>query len=172
MNRTKTCSAALAATIALSALALADMGTTQLRPNAGFDRIKGLVGDWQGAGKDGKPVTINYTLVADGSALMETLNHGQDSPMVTMYYPDGARLMMTHYCSAHNQPRMRADAQGAEPKALTFNFVDATNLSSPSEGHMERLVVSFIDLDHFSQEWTFKAKGQKQVDLFSLERKN
>ena len=37
---------------------------------------------------------------------------------------------------------------------------------------MERLVVSFIDLDHFSQEWTFKAKGQKQVDLFSLERKN
>ena len=113
---------------------------------------------------------VTYALVADGSAVMETLEPGDESAMITMYHPDGSRVMMTHYCSAHNQPRMRAEAATADPKTLTFNFVDATNLSSPSEGHMERLVVSFADPDHFTQEWTFKVKDQKQVEVFTFQR--
>jgi len=170
MDRSKTGVAALVAFLCATALALADASTTQKKANYGFDRLKALVGDWQGTAKDGKTVKVSYSLVADGSAVMETLETGMESTMITMYHPDGSRVMMTHYCSAHNQPRMRAEAASADPKSLTFNFVDATNLASPSDGHMERLVVSFVDPDHFTQEWTFKVKDQKQVDVFAFQR--
>jgi len=172
MNRSKTCAALFVAILCAAAPAAADPTTTQANPNYGFAKIKALVGAWQGTSKDGKTVKATYTLVADGSAVMETLEPGTESPMITMYHPDGSRVMMTHYCSAHNQPRMRAEAPAADPKTLTFSFLDATNLSSPAEGHMDRLVVSFVDPDHFAQEWTFKAKGQTQVDTFSFQRAN
>ncbi len=172
MDRSKTCAAALVTLLCATALTLVGASTTEKKPNYGFDRMKALVGAWQGTTKDGKAVKVTYTLVADGSAVMETLEPADESPMITMYHPDGSRVMMTHYCSAHNQPRMRAEAAAAEPKTLTFNFVDATNLSSPSDGHMERLVVSFVDPDHFTQEWTFKVKDQKQVDVFNFQRRS
>jgi hypothetical protein len=170
MDRSKTCTATLVAFLCATALALADAGTTQKKPNYGFDRVKALLGVWEGTTKDGKTVKVTYTLVADGSAVMETLDPSNESSMITMYHPDGSRVMMTHYCSAHNQPRMRAEAAAADPKTLTFNFVDATNLSSPSDGHMERLVINFVDPDHFTQEWTFKVKDQKKVEVFSFQR--
>ena len=172
MNRSRTSAAALVAFLCATALPLADASSSQKRANFGFDRVKALVGAWQGTTKEGKAVKVSYTLVADGSAVMETLATGDESPMITMYHPDGGRVMMTHYCSAHNQPRMRAEAAAADPKSLTFNFLDATNLASPAEGHMERLVVSFVDPDHFTQEWTFKVKDQKQVDVFTFQRAN
>ena len=172
MTRSKTAVLALVALLCVVSLTLADTKAATNKPNFGFERMKGLVGAWQGTSKDGKTVTATYVLVADGSAVMETLETGEGSPMVTVFHPDGSRVMMTHYCSAHKQPRMRADAAAAEPKALTFNFVDATNLSSPADGHMEKLVVSFVDADHFTEEWTFKAKDQKQVDLFNFQRKS
>ncbi|PYT34075.1 MAG: hypothetical protein DMF52_13890 [Acidobacteria bacterium] len=170
MNRLKTNGVAFIAFLCATTLALAGASTTQAKPNYGFEKMKALVGAWQGTTKDGKAVKVTYSLVADGSAVMETLEPGNESAMITMYHPDGGRVMMTHYCSAHNQPRMRAEAASADPKSLTFNFVDATNLSSPTEGHMERLVVNFVDSDHFAQEWTFKVKDQKQVDLFTFQR--
>jgi hypothetical protein len=172
MDRTKCFVTALVALASSLALTPAGAGTTQAKPNYGFEKLKALVGTWEGASKDGKTVRATYTLVADGSAVMETLEPGNESPMITMYHPDGARVMMTHYCSAHNQPRMRAEAPTADPKTLTFNFLDATNLSSSSDGHMERLVLNFADASHFTQEWTFKVKDQKQVDFFTFQRKD
>jgi len=170
MNRLKTNGAAFIAFLCVTTLGLAGASTTQAKPNYGFEKMKALVGAWQGTTKDGKAVKVTYSLVADGSAVMETLEPGNESAMITMYHPDGSPVLTTQYCAAHNHPRMRADTASADPKSLTFNFVDATNLSSPTEGHMERLVVNFVDSDHFAQEWTFKVKDQKQVDLFTFQR--
>jgi len=172
MNRCRRTLIVPAALVLAVGLALAGAEpVTPMKSNVAFDKMKSLVGEWQGTTKDGKTVKVSYTLVADGSALMEQLDTPMESTMITMYHPDGTRLLMTHYCSAHNQPRMRADVTAADPKSITFNFLDATNLSSPAEGHMERLVVSFDDPNHFTQEWTFKAKEQKQTDVFRFERK-
>ncbi len=173
MNRSRITLIAPAALALGLGLVLAGAETAApAKPNPAFDRMKSLVGTWQGTTKDGKAVKVSYTLVADGSALMEQLDTPMESTMITMYHPDFSRLLMTHYCSAHNQPRMRADVTGGDPKSITFNFLDATNLSSPADGHMERLVVSFDDPDHFTQEWTFKAKGQRQTDVFRFERRS
>jgi len=143
---------------------------TKTRPNAGFEKMKPLVGDWQGKADDGKPVRISYALASDGSVLVEKIETGSENEMVTVYYPDGDRLMMTHYCSLHNQPRMRTEATTAESSKLIFDFVDATNMSSPDAMHMHRLAVTFEGKDRFVQEWTWKGGEKEGTVVFRFER--
>ena len=135
-----------------------------------FEKMKALVGEWRGTSMDGKPATLTYTLVSNNSALMERLAMGGDSEMVTLYHPDGDHLMMTHYCSAHNQPRMRSNAVDAGGRNITFDLVDVTNLSAPDAGHMKRLVVTFADNDHFTQEWTWTQQGKDMTVIIHFER--
>ena len=135
-----------------------------------FEKMKSLVGEWKGTSMDKKPAAVTYTLVSDNSALMERLAIGGESEMVTMYHPDGDHLMMTHYCSAHNQPRMRSQTVSAEMKSITFDLVDVTNLSSPNAGHMKKLVVTFADRDHFTQQWTWTEKGKEGTVAIHFER--
>jgi hypothetical protein len=157
-----------------SAVVAGEKATARPSPrptSAGFEKMKTLVGDWLGAsageGHDAK-VLVSYTLTSAGSAMMETLEteHGA---MVTIYHPDGEAVMMTHYCAAGNQPRMRAKGNGE--KELAFSFVDATNLSSPEAMHMHDLKITFDDADHITQEWTTSAGGKKAPVVFKLERK-
>jgi hypothetical protein len=150
---------------------LAETAPAAAPPSAGFERMKSLVGEWTGKSGDGKPVTISYALVSDGSALMEKLGMAHESDMVTLYHPDGDGLMMTHYCSAHNQPRMRAGKVSPESRRIAFDFLDATNLASPDAGHMHRLVVTFEDRNRIVQEWTWREKGKEKIETFTLERK-
>ena len=146
------------------------MRSAKTEPNAGFEKMKPLVGNWQGKANDGKPVKISYALVSGGSALVETIQAELEPGMVTVYHPDGGRLMMTHYCSLHNQPRMRADTAPTENGKLVFNFVDATNMPSPDAMHMHKLVVTFVDKDHFAQEWTWKGGEKEGTEVFRMER--
>jgi hypothetical protein len=172
MNRPMTIAAVLAALTLAAGPALADAKpAAPAKPNHGFEKMKSLAGEWQGTTREGMSVKVTYVLTADGSALMERLEPGTEPPMVTMYHPDGSRVLMTHYCAAHNQPRMRAETAAADPKTLVFNFVDVTNLSSPDDAHMRHLVVGFEDKDHFTQEWTYKAKDKESVEVFRYERK-
>ena len=135
-----------------------------------FEKMKSLVGEWKGTSMDSHPATVTYNLVSDNSALMERLSMGGESEMVTMYHPDGDHLMMTHYCSAHNQPRMRSQSVSAEIKTITFDLVDVTNLSAPDAGHMKKLVVTFADRDHFTQEWTWAQNGKERTEVINFER--
>ena len=146
------------------------MRSAKTEPNAGFEKMKPLVGNWQGKANDGKPVKISYALVSGGSALVETIQAESEPGMVTVYHPDGDRLMMTHYCSLNNQPRMRADTAPVESGKLVFNFVDATNMPSTDAMHMHKLVVTFVDKDHYVQEWTWKGGEKEGTEVFRMER--
>ena len=144
----------------------------QSKAQAGFDRLKTLVGEWEGIAGKGETAAVSYRLVSNGSALEETLRVGKDETMITMYHLDGDRLMVTHYCAAGNQPRMVATPDPGNPNVIAFNFLDATNLSSPDAGHMRSLVVTLVDKDHFTQRWTWREKGKEDKwDLFKLSRK-
>jgi hypothetical protein len=78
---------------------------------------------------------------------------------------------MTHYCNAGNQPQMRTLPLTRMSKVLSFNFVRATNLQSPEAGHMDHLLVTLLDKDHFSQAWTWKEKGKVSTIVFRFARK-
>jgi hypothetical protein len=134
-----------------------------------LDQLKALVGTWQAKAPDGKVTRATYEVDAGGSAVVERLEGMGEPPMITVYYPDGAHVMLTHYCTAGNQPRMRA-AGAAGGKDLNFAFVDATNLKSPADGHMHSLKFTFTDADHFSQVWTMRAAGKDTPYTFNFER--
>ena len=138
--------------------------------SADWNRLKSLVGSWQGT-NEGRPVSVTYTLVSNGTALMENLNGGHDADMVTMYTPDGAVLLATHYCAAGNQPRMRATAS-PDGRSIDFQFVDVSNAKGSSAEVMQRLVVTFIDANHFKQQWTSKDKdGKEHTSVFQYTRR-
>jgi len=151
----------------LAVLAVALLGASS--PTPGWGRMKALVGTWKGTADD-HSVSVTCALVSNGTALMETLDGGHDATMVTMYTPDGATILATHYCSAGNQPRMRAKGS-ADGKSLAFEFVDVANAAGSTGEVMRRLVVTFVDADHFEQQWTSRgADGKELTSVFKYSR--
>jgi len=141
-------------------------------PHPGFERMKSLLGTWEMKGEDGKVTTLTYSVVSNGTAILETMDAaGEKAAMITVYHPDREALMMTHYCGADNQPRMRCAKPAKDAGSLAFEFVDATNLAAPEAGHMHGLVITFVDADHITQEWTWTGKGKSTPELFRFERK-
>ena len=133
-----------------------------------WKQLTALVGDWEGRMGDGT-VRLSYRLVSSGTALMETMNAPDSSEMVTVYHPDGDTLLMTHYCSLGNQSRMRS--AGLRDRALDFAYVDTTNVKSPDEHRMSRLVLTFASPDTLVQEWTSVASGKSQTGRYEFTRK-
>ncbi len=128
-----------------------------------FEKLKLLAGHWEGDRGEMK-ATLDITPTAGGSAVMERFHmeeQGKSEEMLTTYYLDGDQLKLTHYCMAGNQPTLRG-TYSPETKTITFDFVSATNLKSPNDGHMHRAVYTFVDNDHLKMAWTFR-KDQKDT---------
>jgi hypothetical protein len=129
---------------------------------AAFARLKELAGEWQARSPQMGSVRLKYEVVSAGSAVLEQFgtDSGNDHSMVTVYHLDGDRLILTHYCMAKNQPRMEAKRFDPAGGNLEFEFVDATNLSSPNAGHMHTAAFRFVDADHFDSRWQFFEGGK------------
>jgi hypothetical protein len=129
---------------------------------AAFDRLKSLAGDWTSESTTERE-TLSYEVVAGGATLLERETGGGRPSMLTLYHRDGARLLLTHYCMAGNQPRMEARAFDAAAGDLTFEFLDATNLADPGAGHMHSVAFHFIDNDHMETTWQFVENGKTKM---------
>ena len=127
---------------------------------AAFARLKTLVGEWEANTQMGK-AHLSYELIAGGTALVEKETGEKMPAMLTVYHLDADRLILTHYCMAGNQPRMRARAFDAESGQLEFEFLDATNLAAGG-GHMHSAKISFVDNDHVKTEWAFYEAGTQK----------
>lgn len=138
---------------------------------AGMERLKLLEGDWQGLKPDGQAVEVSYEIMSGGTSVVETLKPVNEPTMVTVYHLDGNKLMMTHYCSAGNQPRMVAEMPGRADSEIDFNFMDATNLKDKSEGHMRGLKIIFVDENHIKQTWNWSKDGEHMPATFEFTRK-
>jgi hypothetical protein len=160
--------------IAVSAVVcIAALSAAQSSNQNSFDLMKSLTGNWEGKSDTGS-VQVSYKLTAGGSALMSEIQsemHGKSEDMISMIHLDNGRLLLTHYCAAGNQPRMQAKAS-SDGKTITFDFVDATNLASTETGHMQRVVFTFVDASHHSEEWHFAVGGMEIVRKFDLQKKS
>lgn len=132
-----------------------------------FDQLKGMEGNWVGKNAKGVPLQVTFRMTAGGTALMNEIRGEGKENMITMFHMDGDRLLMTHYCSAGNQPRMKVIA--ADGKSVSFEFVDGTNIG-PGDGHMQRVTFTQSDADHHVEEWVFAGNGKEMKELFTLER--
>lgn len=155
---------------AISLLLLSTAVLAQSPAQSEFTQLKSLAGSWEGKTSQGTPVKIDYQLTAGGSALMSTIHEKGD--MISMFHLDGSdKLLLTHYCSMGNQPRMSA-VSSPDGKTVTFKFQDATNLASADAGHMDSVVIAMVGPDHHTEEWNFKDHGKIMTEKFDLQRKN
>jgi len=134
---------------------------------AAFEHLKALAGQWQGVGKGMENSTTSFEIVANGSAIMERLTPGGESPMVNMYHPDGDAVVMTHYCGSGNQPRMRCTKDGP---SLVFTMSDVTNWKK-GDSRMSALTLVLVDADHLKQEWTSDEGPEKGSFTMEFVRK-
>jgi hypothetical protein len=127
-----------------------------------FEKLKALAGHWESTTPGPMKSTLDIEVTSNGSAVLERL-HAQEKSgsveMVNMYYLDGGELKLTHYCMAGNQPTMRG-TYSPDIHTITFDFVSATNLKTPGDGHMHHAVYTLVDNDHLKMAWTFQ-KDQK-----------
>src|SRR5688572_30453644 len=91
----------------------------------GFAKIESLVGEWQGKLPDGNNIEISYERI-NGGAIVE--RYRSTDPMwwnmSTAYHLDHEKIMMSHYCSWGNHPRMSAIVESTDAKQIDFNFLD------------------------------------------------
>ena len=137
----------------------AEEKNSQSKAAQAFDRLKTLAGRWEAQMPAGK-AQINYELLAGGSVLVSRDKIPGEPEMMTVYHLDGDHLVLTHYCSAGNQPHMQAEAFDPSSNELRFAFVSASNLAHVTAGHMHRAVFKFNGPDDVTQEWTWYQNGK------------
>ena len=106
------------------------------------------VGKWTGKADLGQgPVdmTVEYRMIAGGSVLEERVFPGQPHEMVTMYYDQGGKLALTHYCVFGNRPQM--SLKSADAKSITLDFDKACGIDPKKESHMHSVKIVFDDAD-------------------------
>jgi len=156
--------------LSLGLLLAATAALSQTAAQKSYDQLKSLDGIWEGKNSKGEPLHVSFRDTAGGSALMSEIMGEGHHDMVSMIHLDGPnRLLMTHYCGAGNQPRMAATTS-PDGKTITFDFFDATNLSTPDAGHMQRVVIALLDANHHTEDWTFNDHGKEMKELFDLRR--
>ena len=157
--------------ILIAALALATASAVaQTNAQKAFASIKTLPGTWAGDTSMG-PVQVTFKVTAGGSAVMSEI-FGKGEDMISMFNLDGpGRLLLTHYCAVGNEPRMEASLS-PDGKVITFTYLDATNLTTPDAGHMQKMILTMIDDNHHTEEWTFVDHGKAHKEVFDLRRKS
>jgi hypothetical protein len=150
-------------------MALATVSHAETDAQKSFANLKNLAGSWEGT-YDGKPMQISLRVTSMGNALMHEMTQGGglDDP-ITMFYIDGDRLLLTHYCDAGNRPRMTA-RMTPDGKTVEFDFLDVANYSSAQGGYMQHAVFTTLDANHHSEDWTFLLKGKLVKAHFDLQR--
>jgi hypothetical protein len=143
--------------IAATAFA-ADTTAAQSDAQKSFDKLKTLAGSWAGT-YEGKPMQASLRVTSTGNAILHEMkgSEGPGNP-ITMFYVDGDRLLLTHYCDAGNRPRMVGKIT-PDGKTVEFDFLDVAG--STQAGHMHHAVFTMIDANHHIEDWTYKLPGDK-----------
>ena len=134
-----------------------------------FTLLKTVAGSWVGPmttdppvpSVQGKFAQLGLRVTSMGNALEHEMSiAGRPDHPITMFYLDGDRLLLTHYCDAGNRPRMVGKA-APDRKTVEFDFLDVAG--STQYGHMHRTAFTIIDADHHTEDWTFMLPGDKHV---------
>jgi hypothetical protein len=149
-----------------------------------FTQLKTLAGNWQASITTDPPQPqmgngtisqVSIRVTSRGNALVHEVQEvgKPDDPTrydhpLTMFYLDGDRLLLTHYCDAGNRPRMAARTS-PDGKTVEFDFVDVAG--STQYGHMHHAMFTIIDANHHTEDWTYLMPGDKPLRAhFDLQR--
>jgi hypothetical protein len=129
-----------------------------------FERMKQLVGNWQGSMDMGEKgiikSTLSYKLTAADSAIVETVFEGMPHEMTSIYHDDSKRrLTMTHYCAEHNQPKLTLT--NMVDNKLKMDLSKDSDIDAAKELHIHSLTILFDGKDKMTQQWVAFNNGKK-----------
>ncbi len=169
---------AAAMTLAVSVTTLSAgekaMGTNA---EAAFESLKGMEGTWTGHFEDPegheKMESVHvFEVSAAGTVVMETMGPGTAQEMINMYHLDGEDLMLTHYCSAGNQPVMRLNRKTSSGKELVFDFAGGTNFDPAEDSHIHSARLEITGEDAMNSIWVSWDEGKEMMSMeFHIVRK-
>ena len=141
---------------------------------AALEQLKALAGDWVEVEPKMGPaghVVESYRVTAAGSAVVSTLAPGTAHEMVSVYHRDGNDLVMTHYCAAQNQPRMRT--KSVTGNVIAMEFDGGTNVDPAKDVHIHAVKIELLGPDEMRETWIgWKGgKPEEQALVFHLKRK-
>ncbi len=135
--------------------------TAETPKSSEFERLKSLVGAWQGKVDIGHgPVDMiaQFRVLAGGNVIEERVFPGSPEEMVTMYYDKGGKLALTHYCMLGNRPEMALKSSDA--KSISFDFDSCCGIDTAKEKHMHSLSIRFDDANTITTGCTAMAEGK------------
>lgn len=139
-----------------------------------LDIVKSLDGEWELVKMNGETPpeagVSTFKVASMGSSVREVMFPGSQHEMTNMYHMNGGELMVTHYCGAGNQPRMRSVV--VSPGHIEFKTESVTNLDSMDTEYMGELMLDMADKNSLKQTWrSIKAgKGTSHM-VFEFRRK-
>ncbi len=159
--------------LALSSFVQArDMTMPIYKGSADLERMKGLIGAWQGfEEKDGskEDVFVEYSVSANGSIVVEKLFPGTSKEMMTVYSDKGGKMTLTHYCMLGNQPQM--ELISSDDKKMVFDLIAGISIDPSKDTHMHSLILNFPSENELTHEWTmYEAGKQSSIVTFHFKR--
>ncbi len=121
---------------------------------AALEKLKALAGDWIEVEPKMGPaghVADSYRVTGAGSAVVSTLAPGTPHEMVSVYHRDGSDLVMTHYCAAQNQPRLRTKTVTGNVIAMEFD--GGTNVDPAKDVHIHAVKIELLGPDEIRETW-------------------
>ena len=129
-----------------------------------FERLKSLVGTWETVEKGSKrPGVATYTLTGGGKVLMEVMGG-----MATAYHLDKGTLVLTHFCGAGNQPRMRVKTIENDGRHFVFEMYDITNHPHRDSYYSSALDVRFVEDGTVELAYRGMTAGRESRQTFQL----
>jgi hypothetical protein len=132
-----------------------------------FQAFKGFEGKWAIRSRQKTlPFEMTYEGGSKGSIVTE-----QFGKELSVFYRDGQSLLMTHYCNAGNQPRLRLKENNG-PGVFEFQMFDITNLQTADADHVERVVYRIVDDKTIDLEIVWKKGTSVESEKYTLTRLN
>lgn len=134
-------------------------------------RVAKLEGEWvqdltpEQIKEHGEPVTSVIKLSSHGHVVRDIMFAGTPDEMTNVYHMDGDKLVLVHYCAIGNQPRMEAalhDGHAHGANQLHFQFASVSNLTGADQSYMGEMLLTFVDDNHYTQQWTHFVGGKAE----------
>jgi len=130
-----------------------------------FETFKGFEGKWAiRSGQKTLPFEMTYESGSKGSIVTE-----QFGKELSVFYRDGQSLLMTHFCNAGNQPRLRL-REDTRPGVFEFQMFDITNLQNADADHVEKVVYKIVDDKTIDLEIVWKNRKSEESEKYTLTR--
>ena len=128
-----------------------------------FEAFQGLKGKWaiQSQGEI-LPMDMTYETASKNSVITEQF--GKELSVISR---QGDQVIMSHYCNAGNQPRLKLLSSNA-PGVFTFETVEVVNLKSKNTPYVQKIIYHLPDATHIELELVWKKGTSTESEKYSL----